>query len=204
MRPLPLVAGSGTAMVLAASLAHAQLFTFTKEQLLAYTAQNTFERFEDGRPKVPDALIERAKGLSSEEILAVLPGKGYRNQYVDGFQVLHPGKKLVGRAFTVQFMPVRPDVEEVTDRQRQEGRHRAPEQPVRHRHAPARRRARRRSLRQEGRRHHRRRQPVLLRDEGDEERRPGGGRGDPRSRRHRAACRCRRISGTRIRRQSAT
>ena len=113
MRPLPLVVGLGMSTVLAATLAHAQLFTFTKEQLLAYTAQNTFERFEDGRPKVPDALIERARGLSSEEILAVLPGKGYRNQYVDGFQVLHPGKKMVGRAFTVQFMPVRPDVEEV-------------------------------------------------------------------------------------------
>ena len=113
MRPLPLVAGLGLSTVLAASLAHAQLFTFTKQQLLAYTAENTFERFEDGRPKVPDALIERAKGLSSEEILAVLPGQGYRNQYADGFEVLHPGKKLVGRAFTVQFMPVRPDVEKV-------------------------------------------------------------------------------------------
>jgi 4-hydroxy-4-methyl-2-oxoglutarate aldolase len=113
MRPRPLIIGLGMSTVLAATLAHAQLFTFTKEQLLAYTAQNTFERFEDGRPKVPNALIERAKGLSSEEILAVLPGKGYRNQYVDGFQVLHPGRKMVGRAFTVQFMPVRPDIEEV-------------------------------------------------------------------------------------------
>lgn len=113
MRPLPLIVGLALSMGLAGTLAHAQLFTFTKEQLVAYTAQNTFDRFEDGRPKVPDALIERAKGLSSEEILAVLPGKGYRNQYVDGFQVLHPGKKMVGRAFTVQFMPVRPDVEDV-------------------------------------------------------------------------------------------
>jgi 4-hydroxy-4-methyl-2-oxoglutarate aldolase len=117
MRPLPLVAAAlGTTAlttVLATSLAYAQLYTFTKEQLLAYTAQNTFDRFEDGRPKVPDAFIERAKSLSSEEILAVLPGKGYRNQYVDGFQVLHPGTKMVGRAFTVQFMPARPDVDEV-------------------------------------------------------------------------------------------
>jgi 4-hydroxy-4-methyl-2-oxoglutarate aldolase len=112
MRPLPVVVGLGLSMALAATL-HAQLFTFTKDQLLAYTSQNPFERFEDGRPKVPDALIERARGLSAEEILAVLPGKGYRNQYADGFQVLHPGKKLVGRAFTVQFMPVRPDVEDV-------------------------------------------------------------------------------------------
>ena len=43
----------------------------------------------------------------------MLPGKGFRNQYEDGFQILHPGTKLVGRAFTVQFMPVRPDVEDV-------------------------------------------------------------------------------------------
>ena len=56
-------------------------------------------------------MIERARGLSSEEVYAVLPGKGFRNQYEDGFQILHPDKKLVGRAFTVQFMPLRPDLD---------------------------------------------------------------------------------------------
>jgi 4-hydroxy-4-methyl-2-oxoglutarate aldolase len=91
----------------------AQLFTLTKDQLIAYTAQNPFERFADGRPKIPDALIARARELSSEEVFAVLPGKGFRNQYEDGFQVLHPNTKLVGRAFTVQFMPLRPDLEAV-------------------------------------------------------------------------------------------
>src|ERR671931_676265 len=90
---------------------HAQLLTLTKDQLVAYTAQNPFDRFPDGRPRVPDAMIERARGLSSEEILAVLPGKGFRNQYEDGFQILHPNKKLVGRAFTLQFMPLRPDLD---------------------------------------------------------------------------------------------
>jgi 4-hydroxy-4-methyl-2-oxoglutarate aldolase len=91
----------------------AQLFTLTKEQLIEYTAQNPFERFPDGRPKVPGSLIERARGMSAEEVWAILPGKGFRNQYEDGFQILHPGKKLVGRAFTVQFMPVRPDIDGV-------------------------------------------------------------------------------------------
>jgi 4-hydroxy-4-methyl-2-oxoglutarate aldolase len=94
-------------------LPHAQLFTLTKEQMVEYTAQNPFDRFEDGRPKVPDALIERARGLSSEEVFAILPGQGFRNQYADGFRVLHPGRKLVGRAFTVQFMPLRPDLDGV-------------------------------------------------------------------------------------------
>jgi 4-hydroxy-4-methyl-2-oxoglutarate aldolase len=69
----------------------------------------------DGRPKVPDALIERARGLSAEEVLAILPGKGFRNQYADGFRILHPEKKLVGRAFTLQFMPLRPDLETVVN-----------------------------------------------------------------------------------------
>jgi regulator of RNase E activity RraA len=91
----------------------AQLNTLTWEQMIEYTAQNPFERFPDGRPKVPDSLIERARGLSAEEVFGVLPGKGFRNQYEDGFQVLHPDKKMVGRAFTVQFMPARPDVETV-------------------------------------------------------------------------------------------
>jgi regulator of RNase E activity RraA len=93
--------------------ANAQLFTLTREQLVELSAGNPFERFPDGRPRVPEALIERARGLSSEEVFAVLPGAGFKNQYADGFEVLHPGTKLVGRAFTVQFMPVRPDVEGV-------------------------------------------------------------------------------------------
>ena len=91
----------------------AQLFTVPRDQMIELTAQNPFERFADGRPKVPDALIERARGLSSEEVFAVLPREGFRNQYADGFRVLHPGTKLVGRAFTVQFMPARPDLDGV-------------------------------------------------------------------------------------------
>jgi len=94
--------------------AKAQLVTFSKQDLIDYTAQNPFERFSDGRPKVPDDLIERARELSSEEAWSgLLPHKGFENQYADGFQVLHPGKNLVGRAFTVQFMPLRADVDDV-------------------------------------------------------------------------------------------
>jgi regulator of RNase E activity RraA len=99
------------AVVFTTASAGAQLFTLTRERMIEWTSQNPFDRFPDGRPKVPDAMIERAKALSSEEVLAVLPGKGFRNQYADGFQVLHPGTRLVGRAFTVEFMPIRPDLD---------------------------------------------------------------------------------------------
>ncbi len=91
----------------------AQVFTFTKDQMLRYTAKNPFPRFDDGRPKVPDNMLEKVKGLSVEEVWSVLPGAGYPCQYAGDFQILHPGKKLVGRVVTAQFMPVRPDVNEV-------------------------------------------------------------------------------------------
>ena len=111
-RPL-VVAGAALAALVTPVLAHAQIFTVARDRMIELTAQNPFERFPDGRPKVPDAYIERARGLSSEEVFAILPKEGFRNQYEGGFRVLHPNMKLAGRAFTVQFMPVRPDLDAV-------------------------------------------------------------------------------------------
>jgi len=88
-----------------------QVFTMTREQLIKYTAKNPYERFPDGRPKVPDALLEKFKDMSSEEI--GLSRSGFPNQYVDGLQILHPDRKLIGRAVTLQLMPLRPDIAEV-------------------------------------------------------------------------------------------
>jgi len=103
-------------VLLAAGHVQAQLLTFSKQDLVDYTAQEPFDRFPDGRPKVPNELLERARDLNSEEIWATLQQKGYNNQYADGLQILHPGKPMVGRAFTVQFMPLRQDVEQVAER----------------------------------------------------------------------------------------
>ena len=106
------------APLLAPTPAKAQLWTWTKEQMADYTKAWTGDRFPDGRPKAPDALLERARGLSMEEIN--VPGGrggggGGYSQYADGWQVLHPGKKMVGRAFTVQFMPARADLDAIVN-----------------------------------------------------------------------------------------
>src|SRR5215471_8855689 len=93
----------------------AQIFTFNREQMIKYTASNPFERFEDGRPKAPDGLLEKVKDLSAEEVLAVLPRARFANQYEGNWHIMHPGTKLVGRAVTVQFMPFRPDLMEITE-----------------------------------------------------------------------------------------
>ncbi len=93
--------------------AQAQVFTFTQEQMIKYTAKNPYERFEDGRPKVPAALLEKFQGLSTEEVWGVLMSRQYRNQWEGNWQILHPEKKLIGRAVTAQYIPARPDVLEV-------------------------------------------------------------------------------------------
>ncbi len=120
---------AGAALLLA-PLANAQLYTLTKEQLVDLTKQWQGERSADGRPKVPDALMERAKGMSAEEVWSGLNaapapaggggrggggGQAWRNQYEDGWQILHPKVRMVGRAFTVQFMPARPDLDAVVN-----------------------------------------------------------------------------------------
>jgi 4-hydroxy-4-methyl-2-oxoglutarate aldolase len=87
-------------------------FTLTKEQMIAYTSKNPYERFTDGRPKVPDDLLEKVKGLVIEEAYGAVRAKQFPNQFAGEWKILNPGKKLVGRAFTVQFMPTRPDVAE--------------------------------------------------------------------------------------------
>jgi len=99
-------------IILSAAQARGQIFTVGREQLIKYTAQNPYDRFPDGRPKVPDAVLEKVRGLSAEEVLGI--GRhGYNYQFADGLQILHPGKKLVGRAVTVQMMPLRPDIGDV-------------------------------------------------------------------------------------------
>src|SRR5262245_24504227 len=90
----PLLAAS--LVVLFASIAQGQVLTLSKQDLIEYTAQNPFDRFPDGRPKVPDELIDRARELSSEEVWAGLGGKNFNNQFADGFQIVHGGKHLVG------------------------------------------------------------------------------------------------------------
>lgn len=100
-----------------ADSASAQLFQWTPEQLIKYTVKNPYDRFPDGRPKVPDEMLERMKVLIAEEVQAVLPGKGFPNQFEsrDGWRVLQPNQKMVGRVFTVQFMPVRGDIVDVDE-----------------------------------------------------------------------------------------
>jgi 4-hydroxy-4-methyl-2-oxoglutarate aldolase len=95
--------------VLSASPTIAQVKT-TRDQILFYTSGWTGERFADGRPKVPDDLLNRALDVSIEDVWDYLQSQGYKNQFEGGWQALHIEKPFAGRALTAQYMPSRPDM----------------------------------------------------------------------------------------------
>lgn len=96
----------------------------SKEDLLFLTPQWQGARFADGRPKVPDDILQRMKKVTLEEAWAVLKGENYTNQYEEGWLCINPDSVLVGRAVTATFMPGRPDVHRVIDQKghEQDGR----------------------------------------------------------------------------------
>ncbi len=87
----------------------------SKEELIFLTPQWKGERFADGRPKVPDALLNRMKLVTLEEAWAVLKGDNFKHQYEDGWLSINPDSVMVGRAVTAIFMPGRPDIHRAID-----------------------------------------------------------------------------------------
>ncbi|GAB4186133.1 MAG: hypothetical protein OHK0057_32080 [Thermoflexibacter sp.] len=101
--------------------------TITKEQLIALTAEWKGERFPDGRPKLEDKWLERAKKVSLEEAWGVLRNEGYYNQFEGNWEILHPNLVLTGRALTAMYIPSRPDIDkQIRDRGKAEGRKGSP------------------------------------------------------------------------------
>ncbi|HSU51033.1 MAG TPA: hypothetical protein VLJ41_10600 [Segetibacter sp.] len=93
----------------------AQSVQISKAELIGLTPEWKGERFPDGRPKVPDAIITRMKSVSVEEAWATMSNAGYRYQIAEGWEVINPDSVLVGRAVTATFMPGRPDVWKAID-----------------------------------------------------------------------------------------
>ncbi len=80
------------------------------DELTDYTREWTGERFQDGRPKVPDDILERTRSVTITQAWGVLAGAGYHWQYEGGWMCTHPEGVLVGRALTAVYMPRRPDM----------------------------------------------------------------------------------------------
>jgi regulator of RNase E activity RraA len=73
------------------------------------------------RTRVTDAQLARLKKLPIEAVWGAVQGKQYRHSFVGGFRLTQPGTKMVGRALTMRYLPVRPDLVEALQTLGQEG-----------------------------------------------------------------------------------
>ncbi len=85
--------------------------TISKEELTFLTSEWKGERFADGRPRIADNLLERAKRIYIDDAWTVLKNEGYTNQFESNWKMVNDSVPVVGRALTAMFMPSRPDVE---------------------------------------------------------------------------------------------
>jgi regulator of RNase E activity RraA len=100
-----------SAIFLCGFIAGAQRVGTSPEYIKALTSQWKGERFSDGRPKVPDSILERLKNISIEEAWGVLRNKGFQNQFEGDWTIINPEEPMTGRVVTAQYMPLRPDFE---------------------------------------------------------------------------------------------
>ena len=97
--------------------------TISKEQMIFLTAEWKGERFPDGRPKVPDDIIQRMRNVTIEQAWGVLRGAGYRNQFEGNWKMIHEDRPIVGRALTAVYMPTRSELQKrMMTRGNKEGR----------------------------------------------------------------------------------
>lgn len=93
----------------------------SQSELIFYTQEWEGERFPDGRPRVPDDIIERMRNVSIEEAWGVLRNHGYHNQFAGDWKMIHEDVPIVGRAVTAMYLPSRPELaQRITERGQQE------------------------------------------------------------------------------------
>lgn len=85
--------------------------TIPKEELAFLTSEWKGERYADGRPKISDDLLKRARNIGIDDAWTVLKNEGYTNQFEGGWKMIHNDVPVIGRAVTAMYMPSRPDVE---------------------------------------------------------------------------------------------
>ena len=96
--------------------------TIPKEELIFLTSEWKGDRFPDGRPKIGDDLLERAKKIGLDDAWQVLKVSGYLNQFEYGWKTLND-EIMTGRAVTAMYMPNRPDLEKnIKERGAKQGR----------------------------------------------------------------------------------
>jgi regulator of RNase E activity RraA len=85
-----------------------------KDDIVSLTPLNPYDRFDNGRPRVPDALLEKMKDITVTEAWTAMRND-YHFQFAGDWVNLHPDQVMVGRALTATYVPARPDLHGVVD-----------------------------------------------------------------------------------------
>jgi 4-hydroxy-4-methyl-2-oxoglutarate aldolase len=88
-------------------------------------SRNTFSAVMDvlgpSRTRLTDEQIARLKKVPIEAVWGALQAKQYPHCFVNDLKLTQPGTKMVGRALTMRYLPVRPDLLEAVQTLGKEG-----------------------------------------------------------------------------------
>lgn len=111
-QPAPQAAGGGAAATTTVQVNRASRDTWTPVMEVLKTSRSV---------AVTDAQLKRLLELPLEAVWGALQGKRYVRSFEGGFQQTIPGAKFVGRAVTMRYLPVRPDLMEAVRTLAKEG-----------------------------------------------------------------------------------
>ena len=66
---------------------------------------------EERGKTISEATRAQLASASTATISSVLRKHGFNEMYLEGLRALHPEKRMVGQAFTLRFVPTRPDLD---------------------------------------------------------------------------------------------
>jgi 4-hydroxy-4-methyl-2-oxoglutarate aldolase len=89
--------------------------SMSPSEIVDYTPEWSGDRFDDGRPKVSDAILERMRDVTTTQAWGVVRGQGYEWAFEGDWFCTHPDEVLVGRALTAMYQPRRPGMRKVME-----------------------------------------------------------------------------------------
>lgn len=73
------------------------------------------------RARVTDAQLAKLKTMQIENLWGAVQNKGYRHCFISHLKLTTPGLQTAGRALTMRYLPVRPDLDEGVQQLAKEG-----------------------------------------------------------------------------------
>jgi len=108
-------------LALAPAIAAAQTASAPPQRASRDARSAVMDVLGPARPRLSDGQLARLARLPIEAVWGALQARQYRHCFVNDFKLTQPGARLVGRAVTLRYLPVRPDLMEAVQVLAKEG-----------------------------------------------------------------------------------